>query len=45
MLAENSHLISKMREQEVGLPNTYVLSSTSQYAFWIFTKSEGDRST
>ena len=25
MMAENSHLISKMPERETGLPNTYTL--------------------
>ena len=27
IMAENSHLISKMPERETGLPNTYIMSA------------------
>ena len=35
MMAENSHLISKMPERETGLPNTYVqkILETTAYLY------------
>ena len=36
MMAENSHLISKMPERETGLPNTYETLILNPCAIWTY---------